>query len=281
MKAYIMTDLEGVSGVNGRSDGIGNIIINNEEACRLLTEEVNAVIDGLVDSGVLEIIVVDGHGGSNSLQAKNLHSQAKLETIGGGFCPVNYYLDSSYDAYLQVGAHAMMGTAAGFMHHTFSSHAIANMWLNDTPVGEIAIGSLCAAYFGVPMIMVSGDRAACQEAIDFSGRIETVETKVASSRYSVVNRNPLEVRKNLRESAARAFANRNSFPVKKLASPYRLKIQLMCPNQADDYEKRGAVRIDHQTVILHSDDFIDLLAQRVGWAPGVHNQRFAIKSQGH
>lgn len=276
MKVYIMTDLEGICGVNGCSDGTGNKIVNVESSCRLLTEEVNAVVEGLVDGGAKEIIVIDGHGGSNSILIENLHPKARLGIIGGGLAPVTYFLDSSFAACLQIGAHAMEGVATGFLNHTFDSHAVANMWLNDMPVGEIAIGSLCAAYFNVPTILVSGDKAACQEAVDFLGRIETVVTKAASSRYAVVNRNPAEVCQELRKSSERAFLNRDKYPVKKIAPPCRLKIQLMCPNQADEYEKRGAKRVDHQTVILQSDDFIDLLAQRVGWFPGIHNQRFAI-----
>ena len=48
----------------------------------------------------------------------------------------------------------------------------------------------------------------------------------------------------------------------------------MCPNQADAYEMRGAKRVDHQTVVLESDDLVDLWAQRNGWGPGVHETRF-------
>jgi len=63
----MMTDLEGVSGVKGRSDDIGNKIINMEQACRLLPGEVNATVEGLTDAGAEEIVVVDGHGGSNCI----------------------------------------------------------------------------------------------------------------------------------------------------------------------------------------------------------------------
>ena len=33
-------------------------------------------------------------------------------------------------------------------------------------------------------------------------------------------------------------------------------------------------RLDHQTVLLESEDFVDLWAQRNGWGPGVHRARF-------
>jgi hypothetical protein len=51
MKLFVMTDLEGVSGIVGRSDGIGNRIENLPEARELLTEEVNATVEGLVGGG--------------------------------------------------------------------------------------------------------------------------------------------------------------------------------------------------------------------------------------
>ena len=43
MKVIIITDLEGPAGVNGRSDGIGNTMLNVPTACQALVNEVNAV----------------------------------------------------------------------------------------------------------------------------------------------------------------------------------------------------------------------------------------------
>lgn len=273
MKAFIMTDLEGVSGVNGRSDGIGNRIINTDVACRLLTEEVNATVEGLVAAGVEEILVVDGHGGSNAISPEGLHPKATLKMIGGGVAPVTT-IDRSYDMALHIGTHAMIGVADGFLNHTFNSHAVADMRLNGIRVGEIAIEALIAGYFGVPTVLVSGDRAACREAVAFLEHVETVETKVALSRYSVVNRSPSEVRDELRDTASRAAQRRGDFPLRQMPPPYELEIRLMCPNQADTYEMRGAKRLDHQTVLLESDNLVDLWAQRNGWGPGVHETRF-------
>lgn len=277
MKVYIMTDLEGVSGVNGRRDdaGIGNKIINEIVACNLLTAEVNAVVEGLVEGGAKEIVVADGHGGSNSIQIENLHPKANLKIYGADMAPITC-VDASYNAALQIGTHSMIGVKDGFMNHTFNSHAVANMWLNGLPVGEIAIGALICAYFGIPTILVSGDRAACREAKEFLGNVETVETKIGLGRYSVINKNPLKVREELKETSKSALQNIKKFSPKKINPPYSLKIQFMCPNQADNYEMRGAKRLDHQTVLIESDDFIDLWAQRQGWAPGVHNRRFNI-----
>jgi D-amino peptidase len=275
MKIYIVTDIEGVSGVNGRSDGVGNKIINTEASCRLLTEEVNAVVEGLVEGGAKEIMVLDGHGGSNSIHIESLHPAAELLIMGGDLAPITF-IDASYDAAVQLGFHAMMGTRDGALHHSYNSHAISNMWLNNELIGEIGSVALQCAYFGVPTILTSGDLAACREAKEFFEKIETVETKKAFSRYSVHNYNPAKVREELRSAAKKALLAKDSFSLKKLNGPYELKLQLMCPNMADNYEKTGAERLDHSTVLLKSDDLLDVFAQRIGWGAGVHNRKFNI-----
>jgi len=278
MKIFIITDLEGVSGINGRqADEVGNKIINADVSSRLLTEEVNAVVEGLIDAGANEVHVWDGHGGSNSISVENLHESADLFISGGGLAPVTY-INSSYDAAIQVGSHAMMGVADGFMNHTFNSHAVVNMWLNGEAIGEIGIVGLQCAYFGVPTILVSGDAAACREADQFFGKVETVETKKAFSRYTVQNYNPTRIHRILKEGAKKALLSKDSFPLKTINASLELKIQLMCPNMADNYEKAGAKRLDSCTVLLLDRDFLDLWAQRNGWAPGVHNKKFNIKS---
>lgn len=276
MKIFIMTDLEGVSGVNGERDSVGNKIKNTEASCRLLTEEVNATVEGLVKAGAKEIIVVDGHGGSNSILIENLHPAAQLTTISGDFHLVTCGLDRSFDAAIQLGAHAMMGVTDGFLNHTFNSHAVVNMKFNGELIGEIGINILIASYFSVPSILVSGDRAACREAKAFLPEVKIVETKTAASRYSATNRNPVTVRNELKNKAETALENIKKYKAKKMKGPFELEVELMCPNMADIFEKIGARRIKHNVIGFKSDDLIDLWAQRNGWAAGVHNKVWKI-----
>ena len=280
MKIFIMTDLEGPSGVNGRSDGIGNKIVNEATACELLLGEVNAVVEGLVCGGATEIIVWDGHGGSNSLDITKLHEAASLGTIGGDMAPTNF-LDASFDAAIQIGVHALQGTAKGYLNHSYNSHGVANMYLNGERIGEIGMTTLMASYFNVPTILIGGDTAACLEAKEFIGEdnVITVETKKSISRYSVVNLNPVKVREELTAKAQDAMKQISKMTPKKLSAPYEYKIQFMCPNKADAYEMQGAERIDHQTIVLRSNDFIDVCAQRREWGAGVHNKKFDINPE--
>ncbi len=276
MKIQIMTDLEGPSGTNGRSDGIGNKTVNLPIACQVLTEEVNACVEGLIAGGATQIVVWDGHGGSNSIDITKLHPAAELGTIGGDLYPV-MFIDASYDAAIQLGAHALQGVPDGYMNHTFNSHGVANMWLNGERIGEIGIGIWLAAYFRVPTMLVSGDDAACREAhACLPAGVATVSTKHGLSRYTVINRNPVAVRADLRATAEQALRNLAASKPKPLPDTFALTVQLMCPNSADIWERRGAERLDHMTVRICGADLVDVWSQYSGWAPGVHNRKFGV-----
>lgn len=274
MKIMILTDLEGPSGVNGRSDGIGNTILNRPTSEQALVNEVNACCEGLVAGGATEIVVLDGHGGSNSIDIFKLHPKARLLQTGG-FGPIAY-LDRSYDALVQLGAHGMQ-SSMGFLCHTYNSHGVAEMRLNGKQIGEIGVCSRMAGYFKVPTILVSGDETACREAHDELGAaVATVATKQAYSRYAALNYPPEQVYADLRAAAETALRNLAKMPCLKAEPAYELRVRSMCPNQTFAFEMLGIERLDEATMRFVSDDFIDLWAQRNGWAPGVHNRRFGI-----
>ena len=275
MKVFILTDLEGPAGINGRGDSpVGNTTLNRPTAEPALVNEVNAVCEGLVAAGAEEIVVLDGHGGSNSIDIMKLHPKVSLMQIGNSMPVVN--LDSTYDAFIQIGAHSMEHTD-GYMCHTFNSHAVQELRLNGELIGEIGISSYLATYFGVPTIMVSGDDTACHEARALLGdNLEVVPTKSSINRYSTVNYPVQEVYRNLRETAERALRKLSEFKCLEMPEYCKLTSRFMCPNQANAGEKLGFERLDEFTIMYQSDDFADVWAQRLGWAPGVHKKKYNL-----
>ena len=261
MRVYMITDLEGPCGVNGRpAQGIGNQIINPETAKQALVNEVNACIEGLVAAGADSVTVVDGHGGSNSIDIFKLHPAAELLQYGGTFFQA--FPDGEYDAAIQIGAHAMQNSN-GYMCHSFNSHAISEIRFNGKPIGEIGIEFLICGWFGIPMVLVSGDEKACEEAREFAkGKVETVATKYAHSRYSVRNYSPTKVYEELREKSCLALKNLKSYPVCKMPKHIELVYEYMCPNVADGQEARGAERVDFRTIRDEGDDFMKVWLRR-------------------
>src|ERR1700740_3706800 len=71
---FLITDAEGVAGVC-RQDQTDP---KDQEMRQLLTGEINAAVDGLYEGGADEVIVWDGHDGSQTLSALTIHPRSKL-----------------------------------------------------------------------------------------------------------------------------------------------------------------------------------------------------------
>lgn len=50
----------------------------------------------------------------------------------------------------------------------------------------------------------------------------------------------------------------------------------MCPNMADKLEILGAYRVDYQTIILRSNDFVSICIQQQGWRTDIQNKKYGV-----
>src|SRR5208283_1219786 len=175
-KVFMITDMEGVSGIfDSEVQCVPYKSERWEESHKLLTGEVNAAVDGLLAGGATDVVVWDGHDSSQSLSVLDIHPQARLLT-GTPVSPTGE-LDTSYSAMIFIGQHAMAGARNGILSHSFSSLGIQNIWVNGKPTGEIGGRVMLAGYFGIPVIMLSGDTAACAELHDYVPQAECAEVK--------------------------------------------------------------------------------------------------------
>src|SRR5437867_2836875 len=116
-RLFIVTDLEGVGGVNDASEQILPGQRRYPESRKLLIGELNAAIEGALAAGASEIVVWDGHDGSRTLSIDEVHPRAQL--IQGEPTPPDYYLgEDHYDGILIIGQHAMAGAKNGVLAHT-------------------------------------------------------------------------------------------------------------------------------------------------------------------
>ncbi len=205
MKIYIMTDLEGVSGVYKFAQTREKDSPLNIQACEYFMGDLAAVVRGLRDGGATEIIIIDGHG--NRAMIPHLMVPGAKYVTGVSSTGIAYGLDKSFAGLVQFGAHAMMGTADGVLNHTQSSKSENRYWYNGVESGELAQEAIIAGYFGVPTILVTGDVATCREAVRFFGNnIVTVATKQGIAREAAVLYPFEETRKALYEGAKKAIA---------------------------------------------------------------------------
>ena len=142
------TDLEGVAGVVSFTDQSSPEGRYYDAARRLLTAEINAAVEGLLETGVEEVLVVDGHG-PGSVYFEELHPAARL-LHGRPAAPrsVRDPIVATYDACVMIGQHAMAGIATSNQNHTQSGRTTDYIKINGRLVGEIAQFALCQGRWG-------------------------------------------------------------------------------------------------------------------------------------
>jgi D-amino peptidase len=159
MKAFISIDMEGICGIVRE---IETDPVKGGEAYQqsrhLMTQEANAAIEGCMKAGATEILIADSHWNFDNLIPEELHEAAiLLRGTPRGFSMVEE-LDASSDAALFVGYHARAGTPRAILDHTYSG-TVAAVRVNGTEVGETGINAYLAGHHGVPVVLVTGDRA--------------------------------------------------------------------------------------------------------------------------
>jgi D-amino peptidase len=229
VKIYINTDLEGISGVFKFAQTREKDSPLNIQACEFFMEDLAAVIRGLRDGGATEIVVLDGHGTQAILPHMMVPGARYITGLPRpgirGSLPG---LDSTFAGMVMLGFHAMMGTPDGVLHHTQSSRTENRYWYNGVESGELAQNAAIAGYFGVPLIMVTGDVATCREARAFFGNdLVTVAVKEGIAREAAILYPFEETRKALYEGARQAMTVISRCKPYRLETPIRAKMQYL------------------------------------------------------
>jgi D-amino peptidase len=229
LKIYIMTDLEGASGVYkfAQTREAGNPL--GEAAKEYLMGDIAAVVRGLREAGATEILVIDGHG-SQAFVPHLMAPEARYVT--GTPRPEHLWgLDKTYAGLVLLGHHAMNKTADGVLCHTQSSRSENRYWYNGVESGELAQEAALAGHHGVPPILVTGDEATCREARQFFGKeCVTVGVKRGLARESAMLYPFEETRQALYEGAKRAV---QAIPKCK---PYRMKMPIKARKEYLQFE---------------------------------------------
>src|SRR3954471_6775687 len=173
VKVFIISDIEGVAGiVKGEQTGPpphGDSALFLEGR-KLYTEEINAAVRGAKAAGATEIVAMDCHGAGkgytfNSLIPEDLHPDCEF-VVQDQWTEYVDFLEQGVDAALFVGMHARAGTADGVMAHTVSGVDWQNLWFNGRLVGETGINAALCGTWGCPVLLVTGDEAACKEGTE-------------------------------------------------------------------------------------------------------------------
>jgi D-amino peptidase len=188
MKVFLSSDMEGTAGVVDWEQCVGP----GPEAVagrKLLLAEVNAAIEGALAGGATEVVVNDSHSTMRNLPPAELKAGASY--ISGAHKPLYMMqgLDDSFDAVIFVSYHGSIGAPAG-LSHTYNPRAVMEARLDGVVTGEAGINALVAAHYGVPVVLVTGDRQACEETAALIPGVHAAVVKDSVSRLAAHSLHP-------------------------------------------------------------------------------------------
>ena len=249
---FLITDAEGVAGVC-RQDQTDP---KDQEMRQLLTGEINAAVSGFYDGGASDVIVWDGHDGSQSLSALTIHPRAKLII---GDLGITMTLERGYSAIAFVGQHARANRKGGIMAHSYSSLGIQTMLMNGKPVGEIETRAALAGAFDTPVIFLSGDQAAADDLHAIVPDADVAAVKEGFANYTCQTLSAEAARGLIRERTTHAVSKIGQIKPYKVDGPVTIQIEYTTRNAlgVDAHLRPGAEIIDVRTIRYSGKDFLE------------------------
>ena len=256
MRIYISADIEGIGCVvrQEQSSPGGR---EYAWARKMMTEEVNAAVKGAFDGGADEVVVADSHNVGLNLIPEDLDERASI--VMGSPRPLSMMegIDSGFDAAFLVGYHAMAGTADSTIVHVFMGR-IAEVRVNDRPVGEIGISAALAGHYGVPVALVTGDDKTVAEAGGLLEGIETVQVKKGIGAYAALCISPGRRRTLIYDAALKAMSRKGERRPFRFDGEVDLRVRFTTASAVDRALRiPGMERVDGSTVRFTAPDFLE------------------------
>ncbi|MEU5096923.1 M55 family metallopeptidase [Streptomyces sp. NPDC020996] len=205
MKILISADMEGATGVTWPADVLPGT--PQWERCRpMFTSDVNAAALGFFDGGADEVLVNEAHWSMRNLLLEHLDERVQMLTgRHKDLSMVEGVQRGDVDGIAFVGYHAGAGKE-GVLAHTYLANSITGVWLDGVPASEGLLNARVVAEFGVPVVLVTGDDVACEDALGYAPEALKVAVKDHVSRYAAVCRTPARTAADIRAAAKSAAA---------------------------------------------------------------------------
>ncbi len=218
MKLYVSGDMEGIAGVcaweqvDARTPHPEYSIYR-----RYYTREIAAAIDGARAGGAGDVLVNDSHGPMRNLLFDEL--PADVRVIFGNRKPFSMVqdADSTFDGAFFVGYHGGAGEADAVLCHTYTPSVVYEVRVNGVRCSEAIFNAALIGYFGVPLLLVTGDRTTVDGVRALMPWVRGVVVKESIGNFAATSMTPAAAQRAIREESRVAVA------AAALAQPYRFE----------------------------------------------------------
>ena len=222
-KVFISVDMEGISGISG-SDQLSASGAEYNRSRKLMADDTNAAIRGARAGGATDVVVNDSHGSMRNLRIEDLDPSARLISHSFKRYGMMEGLDDTFDAVIFIGYHAQAGSPGGLFAHT-GSGIVGDVRVNGRSLGEGGLNTLVAGWYGVPVVLITGDDVAVAQVAAVATGAKTVAVKRAINPRAVELRPLAEVHKEI-EAAAREGVSAAKRDAPRREAAYRVELRL-------------------------------------------------------
>ncbi len=257
LKVFISVDMEGIAGIV-HSEQTSTSGKDYNIARKWMTGEVNAAIKGALEAGATEIVVNDSHGSMRNIIASELHPSAYLITGSPKPLSMMQGIDETFDAVILIGYHASAGTKDGVLDHTISSGRVSSIKVNDIEMNEAELNALIAGSYDVPVVLIVGDAAVCNQTRKILGdELEVAIVKEAVGRHAAKTLTPKRAQELIYERTMTGLEKRDKINPFKMDPPYRFELNYLSSYMADAATLVPQVkRVGGRAVSFEIDDYI-------------------------
>lgn len=256
MKLYISSDMEGVAGVcaweqvDARTPHPDYAIYR-----RYYTREVAAAVEGARSASAGEVLINDSHGPMRNLLFDELPDDVRV--LLGNRKPFSMVqdADAGFSGAFFVGYHGASGDADAVLCHTYTPSVIYDARINGVRCSEATINAGLLGYFGVPLLMVTGDRTTVDGVRAQMPWVHGVVVKESIGTFAAASLAPEAACRAIREGARLAVVAAPEARPYRFEPPIELAVDLVKVEQADlvatipGFERTGArsVRFVHDS----------------------------------
>ena len=208
MKLYISCDMEGTAGVCSWEQCDPTNTVEYPIFRRVMSREVRAAIDGARVAGAKDVLINDAHWNMHNLLFDELPRDVRV--LSGYRKPHSMvqHGNEGFDGAFFTGYHGGIGTQNAVLAHTYSPGVIYSVRINGKECNEAVLNAAYLGVYNVPVLLITGDRATCDQTRAALPWVHTAVVKESIGYYSANSMTPEAAADLIHNAAREAVARR-------------------------------------------------------------------------
>jgi D-amino peptidase len=223
---------------------------------RYYTQEVCSAIAGARSAGAGAVLVNDSHGPMRNLLLDELPPDVRV--LFGNRKPYSMVQDAdpTFGGAFFIGYHGAIGDADAVLCHTYTPSVVYDVTINDVRCSEATLNAALLGHYGVPVLLVTGDRTTVEGVREQMPWVQGVVVKESIGTFAAASMTPAAAQSAIALGARAAMEAAREAKPYRFEAPIQLDVTLAKTEQADLVEMiPGFARTGGRSVRFEHVDF--------------------------